>query len=112
MEQVFLKWLVFFESPNTENFNLESLYEYLYNDSLELALEVIYLFFNKDTFLIKDPTHSIITDGDYYLNQTRFAEFLSENGLNYDKAKLNMYIKRGIVPKQILQLVERNIGND
>jgi hypothetical protein len=48
---------------------------------------MIHLFFLKDTYLIQEPTHSIITEGDYYLNQIRFAAFLSENGLNYDKAK-------------------------
>ena len=60
---------------------------------------MIHLFFLKDTYLIQEPTDSIIMAGDYYLKQGRFAAFLSESGLNYDKAKLSMYIKRGIAPK-------------
>lgn len=99
VEQVFLRLAWFFENPEKENFNLESIYKKLDNDWLEFSLEMIHLFFLKDTYLIQEPTHSIITEGDYYLNQSRFAAFLSENGLNYDKAKLSMYIKRGIVPK-------------
>ncbi|MGM0941360.1 MAG: hypothetical protein ACQEWU_10415 [Bacillota bacterium] len=98
IEQVFLRLAWFFENPDKENFNLESFYKHLDNDWLELALECVHMFFMDDTYLIKDPTHSIITNGDYYLNQSRFAEFLSENGLNYDRFKMNKYISRGLVP--------------
>jgi len=99
VEQVFLRLAWFFENPNKENFNLESFYKHLEDDWLEFGLELIHLFFRNDTYLIKEPTHSIITDGDYYMNQSRFAEFLSENGVKYDKAKMSMYIKRGVVPR-------------
>jgi len=99
VEQVFLRLAWFFENPNKENFNLESFYKHLEDDWLEFGLELIHLFFRNDTYLIKEPTHSIITDGDYYMNQSRFAEFLSEHGLNYDKAKLSVYISRGKAPK-------------
>lgn len=99
VEQVFLRLAWFFENPNKENFNLESIYKHLDNEWLELSLEVVYTFFHKDTFLVQKPTHSIITDGEYYLNQSRFADFLKENGLPYDRAKLNIYIKRGKAPK-------------
>ncbi|WP_337969853.1 hypothetical protein [Virgibacillus salexigens] len=99
VEQVFLRLIWFFENPNKENFNLESFYKHLDNEWLELALESVHMFFVDDTYLIQNPTHSIITDGDYYMNQSRFAEFLSENGLNYDRSKLGVYIKRGKAPK-------------
>jgi len=99
VEQVFLDLALFFENPKEANFNLASLYKHLDNDWLEFALKTIHTFFHKDTFLIQDPTHSIITEGDYYMNQTRFAEFLNENGLNYDNAKLSVYISRGVVPE-------------
>jgi len=99
VEQVFLRLAWFFENPKKENFNLESFYKYLEDEWLELGLELVHQFFKKDSYLIKYPTHSIITDGDYYMNQSRFAEFLSENGLNYDKAKLSVYISRGKAPK-------------
>ncbi|MBP2080127.1 hypothetical protein [Oceanobacillus polygoni] len=99
VEQVFLRLAWFFENPGSENFNLESLYKFLDNEWLEFALEVIHIFFYKDTYLIRNPQHSLVTDGNYYMNQSRFAEFLQENGLKYDKAKLSVYITRGIVPK-------------
>jgi len=99
VEQVFLRLTWFFENPEKENFNLETLYKQLDNDWLEFALEVILTFFKEDTYLIQNPSHSIITDGDYYMNQSRFAEFLNENGLKYDRSKLNVYLDRGIVPK-------------
>lgn len=98
VEQVFLRLAWFFERPEEENFNLDSLYNHLDNDWLEFALEVIYTFFHKDTYLIQNPTNSIITGKDIYMNQTRFANFLNENGLKYDKAKMSTYIKRGIIP--------------
>src|SRR5699024_7124192 len=98
VEQIFLRLAWFFENPETENFNLESIYKNLDNNWIELSLEVIRLFFVKDTYLIQKPTHAVITDGDYYMNQSKFANFLTENGLNYDRAKINMYIKRGIIP--------------
>lgn len=99
VEQVFLKLAWFFEEPDNENFNLESIYKHLQDQWLEFALEVIYVFFRQDTYLLQDPSHLIIRDGDYYMNQSRFAEFLNENGLKYDRAKLKVYIDRGKVPK-------------
>jgi len=99
VESVFLRLAWFFENPNEQNFNLETLYKELDNDWLEMALEAIYIFFREDTYLISEPTHSIITEGDYYMNQSRFADFLQENGLNYDRSKLNVYLQRGIVPE-------------
>lgn len=108
VEQVFLRLAWFFENPKEENFNLESFYKRLDNEWLELALEVVYVFFRQDTFLIQKPTHSIITDGDYYFNQTRFAKFLSENGLNYGRSKLGVYIKRGKAPKADITLSGTN----
>lgn len=99
VEQVFLRLIWFFENPEKENFNIEVLYKHLDNEWLEFALECIHTFFLQDTYLIKQPNHSIITDGDCYLTQSRFADYLSENGLKYDRSKLNMYVKRGIAPK-------------
>ncbi|KAB2329587.1 hypothetical protein F7731_22360 [Cytobacillus depressus] len=41
---------------------------------------------------------------DNYVNQKLFADFLVENGLNYDKPKLNVYYNRGKTPKLDLKL--------
>jgi hypothetical protein len=99
VEQVFLRLAWFFENPDKESFNLDSLYSQLDNDWLEFALEVIYTFFQKDTYLIQNPTSTIITGDDHYLNQSSFANFLKENGLNYDRSKLNVYLSREKTPK-------------
>ncbi len=99
VQQVFLRLAWFFENPDKANFNLGGIYQNLQDDWLEFSLEVICDFFRKDTYLIQDPTHSIITEGDYYMNQSRFAEFLNDNGLKYDRSKLNVYINRGKAPK-------------
>lgn len=99
VEQVFLDLALFFENASEENFNLANLYKHLDNDWLEFALESIQTFFYKDTFLIQYPTHSIITEDDHYMNQSKFADFLNENGLKYDNAKLSVYISRGVIPE-------------
>ena|SRR5699024_10618108 len=98
IENVFLQLVRFFQHPDKENFHLGTLYKQLDNDWLEFALEVIYIYFQQDTYLIRESNHSIITDGDYYMNQSRFAEFLNENGLKYDRSKLNVYIEREKAP--------------
>ncbi|MCM3653387.1 hypothetical protein [Metabacillus litoralis] len=76
------------------------LYKHLDNDWLELALELIAQFFREETYLIQEPVLSFIRKGsNEYFNQTQFADFLSERGLKYDKRKLNVYYKRGKLPK-------------
>jgi hypothetical protein len=105
VEVVLLKLAWFFEAPKSESFNMELLYHHLDDDFLELALEVITKFFREDTFLIKQPTLSFIRKGnDDYFNQKEFASFLAEQGLNYDKRKLNVYYSRGKVPRADVEL--------
>lgn len=100
--KVFLNLALFFEQPNHNSFSMERLFE-LRDEWLELALETVHVFFAKDTYLINNPTHSFIKDEDF-LNQSRFVEFLTNNGLKYSKAKLSMYIKRGTMPEPDLIL--------
>jgi hypothetical protein len=105
VEATFLKLAWFFEEPEHENFNIGLLYQYLDNDWLELALELITQFFKEDTYLIEQPTMSIIRNGNNeYFNQKHFADFLSENDLNYDKRKLSVYYSRGKIPKPDVEL--------
>jgi hypothetical protein len=42
--------------------------------------------------------------GENYFNQKQFADFLSENGLHYDKRKLNVYYSRGKLPEADIEL--------
>ncbi|MGM0877469.1 MAG: hypothetical protein ACQEWV_22720 [Bacillota bacterium] len=105
VEATFLKLAWFFEEPEHQNFNIGLLYHHLDGEWLELALELITQFFKEDTFLIQQPTFSIIREGKgRFFNQKQFADFLSESGLNYDKRKLNVYYNRGKLPKADLEL--------
>jgi len=103
VEQVFLKLIWFFENPNEYNFNLFDLYRSLDDDWLSFALECIVSFFENDTYLLKDAHFSIIKEGNDYMNQTRFADFLNEHkslhGKNFSRAMLNTYLKRGAIPE-------------
>jgi hypothetical protein len=105
VEATFLKLAWFFEEPKHENFNIGLLYHHLDGEWLELALELITQFFIEDTYLIQQPTISIIREGkERFFNQKQFADYLSENGLNYDKRKLNVYYNRGKIPKADVEL--------
>ena len=99
VEGTFLRLAMFFENPSTQDFSLAALYHNLDDDWLELALALITDYFQKDTFLIKNPSYSLIKDGSDYLSLSQFADFLSEEGLRYDRQKLNLYHERGKVPK-------------
>ena len=76
-----MKLALFFEYPGEAHFDLAFLYKDLDNDWLEWALELITQFFQKDTFLIQNPSFAMIKDGSDYLNLTQFAQFLTETGL-------------------------------
>lgn len=98
-EKVFLDLFRFFESPENTGFDLQQIYNHLDNDWLEFALECIHTYFLEDTYLVTNPSHALITDGDFYLGQTRFAEFLNERGVSFDRAKMSKYISRGKIPE-------------
>lgn len=99
VQATFLKLSWFFENPEQESFDIRQLYLYLDDEWLEFALELITEYFREDTFLIREPSYSLIKDGSDYLSLTQFAEYLAEEGLRYDRQKLNLYYKRGLVPK-------------
>ena len=105
VEATFLKLAWFFEAPEYESFNIRWLYKYLDDEWLEFALQLMVQFFREDTYLIQKPTLSILREpGENYFNQKQFADFLSENGLHYDKRKLNVYYSRGKLPKADIEL--------
>ena len=104
MEQVFLKMAWFFENPKKADFDLALLYKNLDNDWLEWALELVTQFFREDTFLIQKPSLAIIKDGSDYLNQSQFAQYLTEQGLRYDRQKVNLYYERGKIPEPDLRV--------
>ncbi|MFS0783509.1 hypothetical protein [Bacillus sp. 1P06AnD] len=103
-QQTFLKLAWYFQKPDQNNFDLNSLYRNLEGEWLQLALELIYIFFKEDTYLIKDSSFLFFRDNSLedYLNQAQFAQFLSKNGLKYSRMKLRTYYERGHIPKEDL----------
>jgi hypothetical protein len=104
LNRTFLQLGMFFENPKEEHFNLALLYQHLDNDWLELALELITLYFREETYLIQKPSYSLIKDGSDYFNLTEFARYLTDHGVPYDRQKVNLYYERGKVPKADLFL--------
>jgi hypothetical protein len=98
VQATFLQLAWFFEDPEKETFDLGLLYRHLDNDELEFALELMTEYFRKDTYLIQKPTYSLIREGSDYKSMSQFADYLSEQGLRYDRQKLNLYFERGKVP--------------
>ncbi|TCP24487.1 hypothetical protein EV207_12547 [Scopulibacillus darangshiensis] len=108
IEKVFLRLAWFFENPNTESFDLNTLYKSLNDDWLELALECVVLFFKEDTVLIQKPNFSVLREDDDYLNQNQFANYLSDQGLPYNRSKLNVYLNRGLIPEPDLKVANKS----
>lgn len=98
VELTFLQLIRFFEEPEKSNFDVQMLYQNLSDDWLYMALTSMHLFFENDTYLMKNVTHSIIKEGKDYLNQTDFVDYLNKNGQNYSLAKMSVYIQRKIIP--------------
>ncbi|CAG9622786.1 hypothetical protein BACCIP111883_03577 [Sutcliffiella rhizosphaerae] len=97
VQATFQRLACFFEAPGKESFDIASLYHHLDNDWLELALELITEYFREDTYLIKKSSYSLVKDGSDYYSLSQFADYLSKQGLRYDRQKLNLYYDRGKV---------------
>ncbi|ASV70213.1 hypothetical protein [Cytobacillus kochii] len=96
IEKTFLKLIWFFEEPESQSFDIRNLYLHLTDEWLELTLELITDYFREETYLIQTkPTFSIIKEDDEYLGMSQLANYLTENGLNYSKQRINMAYKRG-----------------
>lgn len=104
IDRTFITLAYFFENPNSQLFTLSMLYQHLENSWLEFALQLISFYFEKDTFLIQQPTHSVLhysEEEEEYLTQSDVARFLKEKGLKYDSPnKIAVYYERGKFPKE------------
>jgi len=105
-QQTFLRLIWFFENPSQENFNLEALYKELDQDWLPFALEAIYTFFKKDTYLLQQSRSMLVKEDNEFLNQTQFARFLNDHGFNYTRGKFNVYLSRGKLPEPDLKVAD------
>ncbi|MDQ0186645.1 hypothetical protein ACFOST_22335 [Cytobacillus kochii] len=96
IEKTFLKLIWFFEEPESQSFDIRNLHLHLADEWLELALELTTDYFREETYLIQTkPTFSIVKEEDEYLGMSQLANYLTENGLNYSKQRINMAYKRG-----------------
>lgn len=96
-EYVFLKMIKFFNETE-ESFDVALLKENLERDWLAFALDVLNTYFKEDTYLMPEDQSMTIYEHDPLLNQTAFAQFLSDNGLNFDRRKFSTYRGRGLMP--------------
>lgn len=102
VEKTFLQLVWFFENPEDEHFELKLLYQHLDGEWLNFALQMITFYFREDTFLIPNPTDSVIISDDY-LDQNGASRFLADKGLNnFPQSKIATYIQRGTFPKEDL----------
>lgn len=96
----------YFLAPDVENFDLRELYTYLENQDLQLALNAIQTFFSQDTYLLQDEVEPMILQPKQnpLMNQKGFVELLVENGMKFDKSKLNVYYSRDLLPAPALYI--------
>lgn len=106
LQKTFLQLIAFFENPDVYNFSMQELKDTIQDEWLELALESVMHYFYKDTYLIKSSTVSVIKEDEPYYNQTDFAKRLSEAGFKYDRNKVHVYHKRGVIPPADLKVAD------
>ncbi|MEQ2529104.1 hypothetical protein WMO40_20730 [Bacillaceae bacterium CLA-AA-H227] len=97
-EEVFYQLALFVSDPEKYSFNTGLFYKYLTNEDLIFGLRILIDFFQKDTVLIQNKRNAFINAGELedeiLYNQTTFAKYLKERGLNYTPTKLGTYYRR------------------
>ncbi|WP_409304864.1 hypothetical protein [Peribacillus sp. SCS-155] len=101
-EKTFLKLAQFFERPEEKTFDLQDMYGNLDNDWLELALKLIVEFFREDTSLIDTSSFMFMRQGEDYLNEQQFVQYLVKQGLKRHQAAT--FTKNAKVPAADLQM--------
>lgn len=79
-EAVFLNLVTFFKNPNKFQMSLNTIHEYLKDDELIFALEVLVLFFQKDTVLLKDVEQTFYSSSllkESFVSGTGFASMVA-----------------------------------
>ncbi|WP_019156863.1 hypothetical protein [Robertmurraya massiliosenegalensis] len=97
-EEVFHQLALFISEPDKYSFNTGLFYKYLKDDDLILGIRIMIDFFQKDTLLIKNKRNAFLTarelDEETLYNQTTFAKYLDDKGLNFTPNKLGTYYRR------------------
>ncbi|MCM3227538.1 hypothetical protein [Terribacillus saccharophilus] len=109
-EGLFYQLVRFFQDPSSVQFNLNSIYDYLQNEEIIFALEVIIDFFQRDTNLTRKVDKNFynmheVTKNPLY-KQTTFVEKMDElvEGHKLSKPALHTLYRRGSdkIPNPIL----------
>ncbi|QII26931.1 hypothetical protein G3M81_22845 [Bacillus paralicheniformis] len=108
-EAVFYQLAQFFMKPETFQFSLNMIYDYLRDESLLFAIEVIIEFFQKDTTLVKDVEQTYYDSAllkEKIVGQKEFARMVEEGieGVKFKPSMVHIYWHRqsGRIPNSDL----------
>lgn len=99
-EAVFFQLVRFFENPQLHQFSLNMIYEHLKDDDLLFSIEMIILYFQKDTSLVQDVSQSFYNESllsQQIVGQKGFSDMVEKviKGGKYPPSWINVYWKRG-----------------
>ncbi|MEK5081068.1 hypothetical protein MKX73_19265 [Solibacillus sp. FSL W7-1436] len=99
-EFVFYQLALFINDPKEYQFSLNTLYQYLTDEDLLFALNIIVEYFQKETDLMRSIEKSIYNDNllknETLITQTMFAKIIEEKtGKPFKQGNINVYFKRG-----------------
>ena len=104
-EFVFFQMVLFFKDPKSIHFSLNMIYEYLRDEKLLLAIQILIEFFQKDTNFVKNVAQSYYTqelNNERLVGQKKFSEMVQEAlpDVKFAPSMVHTYWKRdnGKVP--------------
>lgn len=100
VEDIIMQLAMFIRQPDKYSLNVGLFYKTLEGEDLTKALSALVYFFQSDTYLIKDKESFIFPnmDKEKMYNQTNFARYLKDEGLNWTQGKIAMYLIRDNFP--------------
>lgn len=104
VELIFWQLARFTSEPHLQSFDIHSVYNYLDAEHIAFVLDTLHVFFEKDTYLSKSIPAMVIREDDPLVNQTGFARIVKDIDPSYTVSKVNVYYKRGNLPKPDLTI--------
>lgn len=104
VELVFWDLARFTSEPHLNSFDIHSVYNHLDAEHIALILDILHVFFEKDTYLSKPIPAMVIREDDPFVNQTGFAQIIQEQDESYTVSKVHVYYKRGNLPEPELTI--------
>lgn len=98
-EAVFYQLVHFFNQPETVQFSINMIYEYLKDEDLLFAIESLVLFFQKDTQLVKNVSQFYYDSNlvkEEFVGQIGFSKMVEESieGIKFKPSMIHVYHKR------------------